>query len=184
MKLRASNEPSCTLVGTKSRRLPSEREWRWRRQNCWTQHDEQREGSIVVSATEKGRRNLQVNWFTEWWYELSWLCTLFSCQSILRIPDGHHSSATWITAFALFVPFWTANITSPTVSKPLYISSRYLISPEATLGGISAKNAALCFSSRRETMNPCILIDLLMSWKRFWNDQKISRQLYTREEIM
>ena len=36
----------------------------------------------------------------------------------------------------------------------IYISSRYLISPEATLGGISAKNAAPCFSSRRETMNP------------------------------
>ena len=40
--------------------------------------------------------------------------------SILCIPNGPHSSATWITAFALFVPFWTANIASPTVSKPLY----------------------------------------------------------------
>ena len=128
IKLRKQNcmqvtKPSCTLVGAKSPCLLLEHEYRWRQQNCWTRHDGQREGSIVVSAMDKGRRNLWVNWFTEWWYELlSWLCTLLSCQSILCISDGPHSSAMWITAFALFIPFWTANITSPTVSKPLYIS--------------------------------------------------------------
>ena len=108
----------------------------------------------------------------EWvwrWYGFSWVCNLYS-----RWP---YSSATWITAFALFVPFWTANRTSPTVSKPLYISSRYLISPEATLGGISSKNAARCFASRWETINPYILIDLLTTSMRFWKDDKVRKRL-------
>ena len=66
IKLRKQNcmqvtKPSCTLVGAKSLGLLLEREYQWRRQNCWTQHNGQREGSIVVSAMDKGRRNLWVN---------------------------------------------------------------------------------------------------------------------------
>jgi hypothetical protein len=104
VKLRANNKPSCTLAGAKSRHLPLERECRCRQQNCWTRHDGQREGLYVVSAMEKGRRNTLIDSPNDGTSYLGYV-HYFLCQSILCIPDGPHSSATWITAFALFVPF-------------------------------------------------------------------------------
>ena len=61
----------------------------------------------------------------------------------------------------------------------IYIFSIFDL-PRSNLGRDLRENAATCFSSRRETINPCILIDLYMTWKMFWNDQKIRRQ-YGRE---
>ena len=84
-----------------------------------------------------------------------------------------YSSATMITIFALFCPFWRAKKVSATLSSPLWTSSPYFSSPLERRGITKSWWSFFHLGPSVETLNPDKVIDFGIIWIRFCN--KISK---------